>query len=445
MERKVMLCIDGQSLRNPIMVGLAGEPIESFPWLLCTVSAEESRAAYRKQRGIEEVWVVSCDDMEPINVAAALKRDRPEGRVYLVMCGQSGSLASRVSRAHVDGLWSESLFLKRYAQVKRLFSSMSAVGSAAQDVEEVVDVDKAQPPSRAAKTEVLQVPEEGSPQVTRAMAVSRRDSLAIRKTAGGRVIAVVSGSGGCGKSTIAALFGYMAANAGFATAVLDADLQFGDVCHLLGVREPLRIEDVIEEPSRMGRMRDELRAGKPAVLAAPRRLESAESAISELPRILQAMREDYEVVVVNTGSFWSELHALVLEKADSIVFLVDQRPSSLRATVHAVELCARLGIATGSFNYAVNRHERESLLSAVDVSCALRGAHATELPNGGRIVDELLGAGYPDELLEADGPFVEAVECLLARLLPAEMASVFEREKAPVRKKKSLFGRGARA
>lgn len=444
MESRVMLCVDGQSLRNPVMVGLEGEPLESFPWLKCVTDAEQCRAAYQEARGIEEAWIVSCDDMDPINVAAALKRDRPDGRVYLVVCGQSGSLASRVAQAHVDGLWSESFFLKRYAQAKRVFASSGGSQRTALIAERPLSTQKALPESGADQPESMNN-EERTSRHARPAPVQKRRLGGSHAAPGARVIAVVSGSGGCGKSTLSALFACMAARAGFSTVLLDADLQFGDTCHLLGVHEPLRIEEVIEEPSRMGRMREELKRGVPAVLAAPRRLESAEAAISELPQILQAMREDYEVVVVNTGSFWSEIHALVLEKADAVAFVVDQRPSSLRATVHAVELCARLGIATGSFNYAVNRHERESLLSAVDVSCALRGAHATELPNGGRIVDELLGAGYPGELLDAESPFVEAAERFLMRLLPPEMASAFEKEKVPARKKRPLFGRGGKA
>ena len=456
MDKRIVLCLDGQSLRNPGMIGLAGEAIDAFPWLECVTSANDARERCRQLGALEEVWMVSCDDMEPVNVAAAIKKDSPGLRVYLVACGQSGSLASRVSRACIDGVWPESFFLRRYAQAKQCFAAAPRL---------------VQPsPSEAAETSLIQKVPEGAPSrdgcpaddgvknpsarreearpASKAEAVPSKAGASFRaKSASGaraHVVAVASGSGGCGKSTMAALFALMSAKAGYATVLLDADLQFGDTHFLLGCKDALRIEEAVEEPGRMGRMRDELRDGRPAVLAAPRRLESAESVASELPRILEAMRADYDVVVVNTGSFWSEIHAQVLELADSVAFLMDQRPSSLRATVHAVELCARLGVATGSFTYAVNRHRRESLLSAVDVSCALRGAHAVEIPDGGRMVDELLGAGYPEELLETKSEFVESVLKLLIRLLPAEMESAFMESRGQAKKRRAFLGKGGR-
>ena len=462
MDKRIVLCLDAQSVRNPEMVGLAGEALDALPWLECCVSAEEARNACRRLSFLEEVWAVSCDDMEPVNLAAAIKKDKPECRVYLVACGQSGSLASRVARARIDGVWPESFFLKRYAQAKQCFSShprlvqgVQATSSGETQLIRAVSQEKKPEESGAGAAEatsreegsVLRQGEGRTDSENKDASAASRASLRANSSAssGGHVIAVASGSGGCGKSTMAVLFSVMAAKAGYATVLLDADLQFGDTHFLLGDKDALHIEEAIEEPGRMGRMREGLRDGKPAVLAAPRRLESAEVVVAELPRILEAMRADYDVVVVNTGSFWSEVHAQVLEAADSVAFLIDQRPSSLRATVHAVELCARLGIATGSFNYAVNRHKRESLLSAVDVSCALRGAHAMELPDGGRLVDELLGAGYPEELLETRSEFVECVLKMLIRLLPAEMEPSLKEAWGQPRKRKAFLGKGGKA
>lgn len=391
-EKRIVLCLDEQSLAEPAMVGLAGEALPSLPWLACVTSAEACRAAVRGFSKVEEAWVVSCADMEPINVAAALKRDDPDKRVYLVEGRQNGSLASRAACARVDGVWSEADFVKRYAQAKRAFSSDALAAQSAEVF------------SRGRN---------------HGRNASKRVEPSLGEAEGGVVIAVVSGSGGSGKSTLAALLGFIAAKSGFSTAIVDADLQFGDVARLLGAQEPLRIDDAIDDPSRMGKLRDG--AGSvPALLAPPSRIETAELVVQELPRILSAMKSDYDIVVVNTGALWSEVQASVLERSDAVAFVVDSRPSSLAASVHAVELCSRLGIATGGFTFVVNRHERSSLLSGVDVSCAFRGAHAVELPHGGREVDELLGAGYPGELLEAKNPLVGAICELLREFLPEE-------------------------
>src|SRR5699024_7745882 len=103
--------------------------------------------------------------------------------------------------------------------------------------------------------------------------------------------------------------------------------------------------------------------------------------------------------VANTGASWEEQHALLLERSSKALFLVDQRPSSLRACRHALDLCARCGIATGPFVFAANRCAKGALLTSLDVSCALQGAHAVELRDGGREVEEVVGAGQPLDLV----------------------------------------------
>ena len=85
MEKRVVMCADGQSLRNPAMVGLAGEPLDALGWLACASGAEECRKAARLLSAVEEAWIVSCDDMEKMmrgegEISAARTSARRRGR-----------------------------------------------------------------------------------------------------------------------------------------------------------------------------------------------------------------------------------------------------------------------------------------------------------------------------------------------------------------------------
>ena len=455
MEKRVVICADGQSLRNPAMVGLAGEPLDALGWLACASGAEECRKAARLLSAVEEAWIVSCDDMEPINVAAAVKHDDPNKRVFVVSCGQNGSMASRVANAGIDGLWSESQFLKRFSQVKRACADLEteAQNAGALRQESSRPMTKASAPASAPSAVIGGVasgPQQGVNDATQSVQpaaaassvlASRRHAVA-SKPKSAAVLAVASGSGGCGKSTVAAIVSALTAKAGLATIAIDADLQFGDLHYLLGTKEPLRIEEALAEPSRLDRLGEEARKGV-ALIAAPRRLEISEEVAPELSKVITKAASMCDVVVMNTGAFWSDAQAAAFEAADAVLFLMDSRPSSLRATTHAVELCARMGVATTSFTFAVNRHDRTKLLSAVDVSCSLRGAHAVELPEGGRDVDELLGSGYAQDLIDSKNPFVASVKDLLGRVLPEDKREALESVKMePSRKRRSLFGRG---
>ncbi|MFR8831758.1 MAG: chromosome partitioning protein ParA, partial [Eggerthella lenta] len=122
----------------------------------------------------------------------------------------------------------------------------------------------------------------------------------------------------------------------------------------------------------------------------------------------------------NTGAAWAEQHALLLERSSKALFLIDQRPSSLRACQHALDLCARCGIATGPFLYAVNRCSKNALFTSIDVSCSLRGAHVFELKDGGGEVEELLGAGLPFDLLASRNDLCASLERVLSGVLPGD-------------------------
>ena len=188
------------------------------------------------------------------------------------------------------------------------------------------------------------------------------------------VLPVVSGSGGAGKSTVAVLSALFSQGLGYRTLLLDFDLRFGDAHELVGVPGALAVDEALASPARLeGLAPDGL---VPAVLAAPKRLEDAEAVVREAPRLLDDLRGRFDVVVANTGASWAEEHALLLERCSKALFLVDQRPSSLRACRHALELCSRCGIATGPFLFAANRCAKGAPLTSIDVSCALRGAPA---------------------------------------------------------------------
>ena len=168
----------------------------------------------------------------------------------------------------------------------------------------------------------------------------------------------------------------------------------------------------------------------PALLAAPERLEDAEAVVQAAPQLLDELVKRFDVIVCNTGAAWAEQHAVLLERSSKALFLVDQRPSSLRACQHALDLCVRCGIATSPFLFALNRCAKNAPLTSIDVSCALQGAHVAEVKNGGRDVEELLGAGMPLDLLESKNDLCTSLERLLLEVLPNASAAASE----------SLFG-----
>lgn len=270
----------------------------------------------------------------------------------------------------------------------------------------------------------------------------------VSQVKGAHIISVVSGSGGTGKSAIATMGALLAQKRGIKTLLLDADFQFGDLKYLLGYKETLEVGDILTHPEQIETLLKQ--DSWPALLSAPAKLEYSEVAEERIGELLAYLKPHFDLIVVNTGSFWSEFHLQLLEASNGVFFVIDQRPSSVRACNHALDLCARCGIPTTSFSYLLNFCSKKSLLSTLDVSCALKGATVHEVKDGGSEVSELLGAGMAHKLSRVNNLFCSSMASLLEKTvfeyvkpsLDPTMNST--REKSTLPEKAKLRGRQKR-
>lgn len=444
MQNKTILCVDSSSLEYPQFIGLEGEDIVAQEWLSTYSTAAEARKALRGLSEGSDVWVVSCDDMEGINLAAALKRDDGCRRVELVSFGGTGSEVGRCQAAGISLIRGKSEFARRYFQ-KKTECGFAAVkereeenGGVRDDPAELVledspvlfEVGNQEGLSGGGETDSCEVVSRDEPMPSvpgRPAGVSRS----------GFVVSVISGNGGVGKSTISVCLATLLQERGIRTALLDLDLQFGDVGFLLGTNEAFAVDELVAQPERVLRM--EPKDGLPAVIEAPEKLEQSETVATSITEVIDLLRGNFDAVVVNTGSFWSDSHIQVIEASDKVLFVLDQRPSSVRACSRALDLCARCGVAVQPFRFVLNLCSKHALLSALDVSCALHGVQVSELKDGGREVGELLGAGLPAELMSSKNPFIESLRDLVPDLLPDHLRNAAGSSNTAVTEKKPLF------
>ena len=398
MTARIALCIDELTRLNPEIIGLPGERLESQHWLELYESGTIARNALMDNASIDEIWVASCDDVESINLAATLKADCVQRKVRLLGLHGGGSLLSRAHTANIDEVMSQATFVERYSLEKGLAKAQSAETSKTSMI--------------SSSPTVAAIEEESSP----ATQASLLPALATLH-ASCFVMPVVSGSGGAGKSTVATLSAFCSHAIGRKTLLLDYDLQFGDLAVMSGIENPLTLDEALVRPDKLEA--EITRTDRPALIAAPPRLEMAESLSRAVPELLERLAPSFDVIVANTGAAWAEQHAALIERSSSVLFLVDQRASSVRACRHALELCARCGIATGQFRFLLNRCGKGAPLTAADVSCALHGTPVAELRDGGRDVEEHLAAGAVVELAESENPLYASVRSLMADLLPS--------------------------
>lgn len=225
--------------------------------------------------------------------------------------------------------------------------------------------------------------------------------------------------------------------------LVDADLRLGDLQYVVGSEHPLTLDEAVSDPARLDQLKPD--GTRPAFLAAPKRLELSEAVGDGLVRAIDRAGKRFDIVVANTSSHWDERLVQLLERSFRVVSLVDQRASSLRTGKHVLEMCARCGIATNSFVFAVNRSAKGALFSAFDVACSLGGLQVIELKDGGKEVDELLGAGLPADLIEARNELCLSLGDALAGLLPGSAEETSRESAEPAaRTKRFSFGRKRR-
>ena len=429
MSARIALCIDEATYHNPETIGLDGESLAKQDWLVVYLTGDEARAGVGGNESCEEAWVVSSDDVEPINLAATLKADRPNLCVRLVEFEGCGSLFSRAHTALIDEVVDRVQFIRCYADAKRRYSSDIRNGG---ESHLAIDLAETAEASVKAEVETEVPPSKNKPDIRQPVAMANRVFL----------MPVVSGSGGAGKSAVSVMGALIASSLGYRTLLLDYDLQFGDAALLAGAENALAIDEAITHSDLLER---ELRRDQVlTILAAPSRLEASEGVVHAMPSFFDQVAGAFDVIIANTGAAWAEQHAVLLERCSVALFLIDQRASSVRACRHALELCARCGIASGPFQFAVNRCAKNAPLSSADVSCALQGAPVFELRDGGRDVEDYLGGGAAADLMDSRNEFCTSLQHVMESLLPGAPRRSGDRiEPFDGKRSVKLFGRHA--
>ncbi len=457
--RPVLLCVGVDQIVSLAKLGLARKNW-SESWIAVCHSSQEARELVAENEGILEAWVYGSNDMEAMNLAAGLKFERNSLRVFLLADSGTGSFMSRCDAAHIVARVGSSAVLGLFASAEQVYGGVSRSCK-----EEIVRLEDAyrlgevreleSVPSfeaelqgdlmrdkRDAAAKVI-APVDGDlgtvPELDEPARVFAEDGVThdsssletvpfkvVRSRPSGSesvpssndsfVLSVVSGSGGSGKSSVAAMIGCLSQMTGAKTLVVDADFQFGDEPWLLGRKAPFDLVELVRHENRIGELVCE--GGLPAVLSAPERLEDSELAIASIKHLVALARRHFDVIVVNTGSFWVDAHLDLLEVSDRSLFVMDQRPTSIRSCARAIELCVRCGLPLQRFSFVLNGCGRQALLSSLDASCALKGVKVGELRYGGDELAELLGAGLPLELIETRNPFVMDLASFVDDFLP---------------------------
>lgn len=231
------------------------------------------------------------------------------------------------------------------------------------------------------------------------------------------VICAISGSGGCGKSTIVATMAHAASLLGLRAAVLDLDLMFGNLYDLLGADAPHDMATLIE-PSVTGALAEQdvvaasMRVAPGVTLwgpvAAP---ERAELMARPVELLLDILRRESDVVLIDTSVFWGDAVAAAVAACDRCLVVGDASVSSATSAARVIELASRVGVPrtrmSAVFNRFGARGADEDVAMRFEIACAL--SSKIRIADGGQDLAALMAFGRADEAVGQTSAFATSV------------------------------------
>lgn len=231
------------------------------------------------------------------------------------------------------------------------------------------------------------------------------------------VICAISGSGGCGKSTIVATMAHAASLLGLRAAVLDLDLMFGNLYDLLGADAPHDMATLIE-PSVAGALAEQdvvaasMRVAPGVTLwgpvAAP---ERAELMARPVELLLDILRRESDVVLIDTSVFWGDAAAAAVAACDRCLVVGDAAVSSATSAARVIELASRVGVPrtrmSAVFNRFGARGADEDVAMRFEIACAL--SSKIRIADGGQDLAALMAFGRADEAVGQTSAFATSV------------------------------------
>ena len=265
-------------------------------------------------------------------------------------------------------------------------------------------------------------------------ALTRAGAAAARRKAGaaaaasrveaprGRVITVVSPKGGAGKTTVATnVATKLAMHAPGQVAIVDLDLQFGDVASALALGPQATMADAARANGHLDSTAIKVflephPSGLYALLAPHFPAEADEVTAATVGHVIDVLAAQFAYVVLDTAAGLDEHALAAIERSDEIVLVCVTDVPSVRALRKAIDVLDLLGMTRARRHLVLNRSDDKVGLAARDVEATLGLPIAASVPTS-RSVQIANNQGSPVVLAEPRSPAARALSGLAERFV----------------------------
>jgi len=261
----------------------------------------------------------------------------------------------------------------------------------------------------------------------------------------GSVVAVFSPKGGVGRTTVAVNLAVAAATElGKKVVIMDGSFQFGDVGVLLNLNPKSKsIADLIPELE-AGELEsiDTFLINHTAgirVLLAPPSPETAEMiTASGVKKVLERLRADHDLVVVDCTSYFNDTTLAILDAADVILTMLSLEITSIKNMRLFLEVAEQLGYEKGKVRLVLNRADSALGIRVADVEHSIGRKVDETVVSDGRSVVYALNRGVPFFLSNREAQVSQDI-LRLARSVVGGQAQADTVDAGKSTQKKSLF------
>jgi len=237
-----------------------------------------------------------------------------------------------------------------------------------------------------------------------------------------KIIQTFCPKGGTGKTTISVNLAVALASLGKKVALIDLDLQFGDVGVFLDISKADTITDLVEENN------FELKTLKSYtvrhhsgvdVLLSPPAPEYAELVRAEhVEAILTTLRGDYDYLVLDMPPAFNDCSISALELSDIIFFVVTEDISAIKNAKTCFKVMDALNLSD-KLKLVINK-DGVSTIGVKDVERIL-GVRATlTLPNDQKIATRAINRGIPYVISDKKSKLAQATVAFAKQLISGD-------------------------
>ena len=249
----------------------------------------------------------------------------------------------------------------------------------------------------------------------------------------GKIVTIYSPKGGTGCTTLAVNLAITLNNEDTRVALVDGNLQFGDVAVFLNEQgkntiidlapraeelDPEIVEDVMLKHAASGLH----------VLAAPSRPEYAERvSSSQFAKVLEYLRQMYAYVIVDTSTLLTDATLSAIDVSDLIVLVTTQDIPAIKNCRLFLDLLQTLGIERDRILFVMNRYDKRINITPDRVTENLKQEIVSVIPLDEATATKAVNRGVPFVLESKNQPAARGVfslaEHVRARIAAQESAA----------------------